>query len=360
MNAVEEVTLKINGRKWGGWTDQRIAAGIERVARDFDVVITRRWPGAPEISDMRLMIKKGDLVEVLIGNDHVMTGYIDSIPFSYDANSVSISIRGRSRTADLVDCSAEVRQFMRQTPRQIISVLAKPFGVSVLSEIECSELSDFSVDFGETVMDSIDRILGLQQMLAFDDANGDLVLGKIGTRAATTALVLGENIKSANCANDDKDRYSDYTVSGQRAGSDDDFSEVTNSKINAHYKDKEIRRHRPMLIKQSGQSSLKTCSELCQFEAVRRKAKAEEITYEVVGWRQGNGELWQPNMMVIVYDPIAGIYNEHRVIAEVEYIKNRNDGTICRLRVGPKEAYLPEPNQPEKAKKRRSDDEEDF
>lgn len=36
----DNVTLRVNGREWNGWTSVRIGAGIERLARDFSVEIT--------------------------------------------------------------------------------------------------------------------------------------------------------------------------------------------------------------------------------------------------------------------------------------------------------------------------------
>ncbi|MGL5800967.1 MAG: phage baseplate assembly protein, partial [Plesiomonas sp.] len=80
----------------------------------------------------------------------------------------------------------------------------------------------------------------------------------------------------------------------------------------------------------------------------------------VVSWRQGDGQLWQPNQQVIVYDPINGFNNDSLVIAEVEYSKSRDSGTLCRLRVGPSEAYLPEPPDPQESKKRKKTDNDDF
>ncbi len=31
----DNVTLRVNGREWNGWTSVRIGAGIERLARDL-------------------------------------------------------------------------------------------------------------------------------------------------------------------------------------------------------------------------------------------------------------------------------------------------------------------------------------
>lgn len=39
----DNVTLRVNGREWNGWTSVRIGAGVERLARDFSVEITRQY-----------------------------------------------------------------------------------------------------------------------------------------------------------------------------------------------------------------------------------------------------------------------------------------------------------------------------
>ncbi|EPI8653400.1 phage baseplate assembly protein, partial [Yersinia enterocolitica] len=67
-----DVTLRVNGREWVGWTSVSISAGIERLARDFNVEITRQWPGSEEAGHLQPRVKKGDAVTVLIGTDLVV------------------------------------------------------------------------------------------------------------------------------------------------------------------------------------------------------------------------------------------------------------------------------------------------
>ncbi|MCB5320287.1 phage baseplate assembly protein, partial [Yersinia enterocolitica] len=57
-----DVTLRVNGREWVGWTSVSISAGIERLARDFNVEITRQWPGSEEAGHLQPRVKKGDAV----------------------------------------------------------------------------------------------------------------------------------------------------------------------------------------------------------------------------------------------------------------------------------------------------------
>ncbi|WP_156293352.1 phage baseplate assembly protein [Serratia oryzae] len=354
------VTLRVGDREWGGWTSVSISAGIERLARDFNIEITRQWPGSEDVGNLQPKIKKGDPVTVLIGTDLVITGYIDATPVRYDARSVSVGIVGRSKTADLIDCSAMTTQFTGRTFTQIAEQLARPFGVSVVNAgIESTPVIGLQVDFGETVIDVLDKMMGLQQVLAYDNPAGELVIGPVGASHCVTALVLGENIISCDTEQSIKERFSEYQVAGQRAGNDEDFGEVITSAIRAKTVDGGVRRYRPMVIKQAGNATGGSVIERSQFEMLRRAARTDEVTYTVQGWRQGNGKLWEPNQLVTVYDPVLGFINRDMLIAEVTYSKSEQ-GTTAQLRIGPPDAYLPKPPKQKKGKKKADDNEDDW
>lgn len=228
----DNVTLRVNGREWNGWTSVRIGAGIERLARDFSVEITRQWPGDEGITTLQPRIKNGSKVEVLIGDELVITGWVEATPVRYDARSVSTGIAGRSLTADLIDCAAEPTQFNGRSLVQIAQALAAPFGIEVLnSGAPSGVIPDVQPDHGETVIEVINKILGQQQALAYDDSHGRLVIGGIGSTRAHTALVLGENILSCDTEKSIRERFSVYQVAGQRAGNDDDFGEATTTAL---------------------------------------------------------------------------------------------------------------------------------
>ncbi|STH72707.1 putative phage tail protein [Escherichia coli] len=111
---------------------------------------------------------------------------------------------------------------------------------------------------------------GQVQTLAYDDECGRLVLGKPGTGKAATALVLGENILSCDTERSIRERFSEYQVSGQRPGNDDDFGEATIAAIRQTIQDSGVTRYRPLLIQQSGTATTATCKARCEFEARQR------------------------------------------------------------------------------------------
>lgn len=83
-----------------------------------------------------------------------------------------------------------------------------------------------------------------------------------------------------------------------------------------------------------------------------------ELGYVVQGWRQGNGTLWQPNQRVIVFDPVCGFDNTELLVSEVTFTQDQN-GTLTEIRVGPPDAYLPEPEAPGARKKKKARVQED-
>ncbi|MGZ5001267.1 MAG: phage baseplate assembly protein, partial [Methylomonas sp.] len=297
------VKLTVNGLDYSGWKSVRIEAGLERIARSFELSVTDIWPG----SDHAPRIVPGDLCEVRIGDDLVCTGYVDATPIDYDATSITIMIRGRSKTADLVDCSAENSpgQFKGLKVEGVAQLLAAPFGLGVITETDTGPvIADHQIQQGETAFESLDRLAKLRQVLITDNAAGDVVLASPGSGgSAASALELGVNILSASAGFDYSEVYSKYVVKGQKSGTDDDFGTgAAQSKGSAN--DAGITRHRVLVVRQSGQADSHACQQRAQYEQQVRAAKAEEMRYRVAGWRQQDGSLWRPNQMVSIADSI--------------------------------------------------------
>jgi prophage tail gpP-like protein len=340
------VRLLVAGVEYGGWKSVAIQAGIERQVRDFDLTITNRWPG---MSDIPRRVHPGDVCELFIGEDKVLTGYVDATPVSYDGTSNTVGVRGRSRTADLVDCAAinSPGQWKAAKLERIAADLAQPYGVSVATQVDTGAALTHAIDQGETVFESIDRMLKLRQELATDDAEGRLLFIAVGSAGtATTALVLGENILRCDAPLDFKDVFSEYIVKGQRPGSDDEFGETVAGET-ASITDDTIGRKRVLMIKQGGESTSSSAADRVRYERAHRKARALATTYTVNGWRQADGTLWRHNMLVRVRDEAVG-FDDEFVIAEIQY-QLSSAGMLCVIKVGPKDGYV---NKPAKGKKK--------
>lgn len=343
MSDANTVSLQVNGMAYAGWKSVSITAGIERLARDFTLSVTDRWPGLQAAVVRR--IRPGDLCEVFIGGDRVLTGFVDATPVRYDARQVSVGVSGRSKTADLVDCSAinSPGQWRGQRIEAIAAALAAPYGVTVRAEADTgAAVPDHQIQQGETVAESLDRLLRIRRLLASDNGAGELVLLQVGSGGrADTALVLGGedgNILEGDAPLDFRDRYREYQCKGQRAGDDESFGEAVSGE-SAATADDAIRRRRVIVFKQTGQADEGTCRDRIDYERAVRAGKSLAATYTVSGWRQGSGRLWLPNTTVRVVDRLAG-FDRDMLIAEVEYRLDES-GRRAVIKVAPEEAFRP-------------------
>lgn len=377
------VRLVVNGQEYGGWKSVRIEAGIERQARSFDLEVTDRWPGQ---SDIPRRIRPFDACQLYIGPDLVMTGFVDATPIRYDGKSVTVGVRGRSKTADLVDCcpiesgratgagkrtewpdvigpdgkkpnvitppSQSANQWRNLKMEVIAAALAAPYGVRVIAEVDTGKpIPDHQIQVGETVFESIDRMMRLRHVLSTDNERGDLVFIDVGSGGrAGTVLALGANIREASTDLDYKGVFSEYVVKGQCAGNDDrygaDVSEEEGEALDyptaseagaATAIDARSLRRRVLVIKQSGQADEGTCQDRADYEKAHRAAKALQTRYTVASWRQANGKLWLPNTLVRVRDALIG-FDQDMVIAETAWVMDQ-DGLRTEITVGPPDGY---------------------
>lgn len=395
INPADLVRLLVNGQEYGGWKSVRISAGIERQARDFDLEVTDRWPGQTTIPRR---IQPGDSCQVFIGQDLVLTGYVDATPIKYDGKSVGVGVKGRSKTADLVDCcpvptgealgsiikpwgdvidangktenvirppSKTAAQWRHQKMEVIASALAAPYGVRVISETDTGKaIPEHQVQIGESVFESIDRMMRQRHVLSTDNERGDLVFIDVGSGGTCiTAIELGVNVLEGSTDLDYKGVFSEYIVKGQRAGTDDayasDVAEEEGEALDtsdtdvigetASASDSRAKRRRVLVIKQGGHSDDGTCKDRAEYERAHRAAKALETSYTVAGWRQADGKLWKPNTVVRVRDGLIG-FNTEMIIAEVAWVMD-SKGLRTEIRVGPQDGYVTKAAKLKKSKK---------
>lgn len=375
----DEVSIRANGVDLKGWTDVSITAGITMAARTFSVGITFSWPQA---KDVLTAVSLGDKVEVLIGSDTVLTGYIFSSPISYSGQSVTVSIAGRSKTADIIDCcpiasaitkpaassgdswagagavpatgsqsrpeTPAVSQWKDKSIEQIAADICQPYGVDVIAEASTGDpISLHAIENGETCFESISRLLTVGQLFAMDDEAGRLVLTEPGAAGfAAGGLELGVNILRGAMDRDAADLFSDYVVEGQRAGTDESFG-ADASHLNSEALDNESSRYRLIVLPQSGAMTSDLCRRIAQFEQRRRRALLKSVSYEVVGWRDSSGKPWRPNTQVHVRDSLLGI-DDLLLIAEVTYSLS-SSGMLTRLNLAPIDAFKASPTAQQEA-----------
>jgi prophage tail gpP-like protein len=348
----DDLTLLVNGARLSGWTSIRVTRGIERCPSDFDIEMTERYPGEATA----FVVQPGDSCQVLLGNDVVITGYVDRLNPSIDAGAHTVRVAGRGKCADLVDCAAEwPGGQIKGSVLAIAKKLAQPYGIfsdgrpsnPIVISANVSDLGpvipQFSLILGTTAYSLIERICRYAALLAYEEADGNLLLTRAGSGLAASGIVLGKNVQRASIEYSMDQRYSEVYAYIQSFDTFQDTGDLGNLK---HIRvDPNVARHRRMVvIAESGDSDFHILEQRAAWEIARRFGRSNQLHVTVDSWRDGAGVLWTPNTIVPVSIPALKLPADAKwLISEVTYSRNSSSGTTADLVLMPPQAFMPQP-----------------
>lgn len=341
----ELVTLKIGSQRYEGWKSFSVSNSIESIAGGFSLSVTDNW-GAER--GLAWPIKPGDAAELFFGSDQVLTGFVDEVETRVDAAIREITVTGRSKTCDLVDCSADVQgsSFYNIKLEELAKKLCAPFGISVTAKVSTgAPLRAVNINIGESVFEVLEKRARQKGVLLIATQSGNIEIIRPSTTFTGTGLEEGKNLKAIRSLFSMKDRFSRYKVKSQ-ASVDEGGLEMF--AIEGTSTDSNVKRHRPLLISAEVQADAGAAQNRARYEAIVRAARGAKFSVTVQGFRQNiKGALWQPNQLVRVHAPIAGI-EEELLISAVTYQLDDSNGSETVLELVRKDAFTPEP-QPDPA-----------
>ena len=357
----EELELIVNGTAHTDWQDVTVRLSISEIAGSFDVGFTDK--GADDAKPFG--IREGDAITVRLAGEQVLTGYVDDFNLSEDINGRKLSVSGRSKTADLVDCSCLLRPVVQRPPLEIAKLICEPFGLDVIVDPEVESdaafneaMPLFGVEPGETCFDALTRLMRGRGLLMIANAEGDLELVRAGaTRIQQTVLRYGENLKQRTYRGSQRDRFSQYRIRTQTPGNDK-WNKRSASTMIATTDDDEIERYRPMLIVADEAENFSQLEIRGRWERNTRAAKGQSYNGTVRGWThslQRTGGLaavdtslglrpvartWRPNATVRLIDDPLGI-DQYMLVIGVTFQRSLEQGKLTVLELAPPEGYAP-------------------
>lgn len=345
----DDLILEVNGREISGWDQIRVTRSIERLPSDFSLSLMDYYPG----SGNQQLVKPGDPCVVKLGADRVITGYVDRWVPVIGPSRHDVHVTGRGMCQDLVDCSAiwPNNVIERATPLQIAQKLAAPYGISVATDVEgLQEVPQFSLNWGESSQEVLDRVMRCAALLYYDRPDGNLWLTRVSTRKAASGVAVGQNVQSIAYESSRDERYSEYTgismpkTAVMEVSPGDAYASVTLAKANDP--EMETMRYRNLVI--LIESTLNTWNESQQYinwEMNRRFGRSKVLHVVVDSWRDTDGKLWEPNTLIPVVAPQLNLDNDSWLLGEVTFQKDAQSGTTASMTLMPPQAFAVEPYQ---------------
>ena len=365
---MSDLVLRIDGYDIEGWTEISVSRSLDQLADAFDLSLTTELSSRPPPVE----ISEGASCLILYGEDVLISGYIDSVDRSYTSTSTTRSVRGRSRAADLIDCTA-LRPGSRtggswrdSTLLTISNDICKPFGIKVSCDLGDPKETRFKLTEGETCFSAMERLGRDYGLRVVSTPSGDVQYTRTGLdRLVDVVIEGGRNVLSGSMSQDISERFSDYLFKGQLQANDDLGGEVNTSHL---VQDLGVGRYRPLLIESDEQvrsfkggidSEGKKKSPLqlrAEWERNTRAGKSRQLSYEVctpgdmsLSWEMRPGELWRPNVIVTVLDDFLGIDGQF-LVTSVD-LRRDSSGTKTSLKLTFPEAYETANPPKKKAKK---------
>ncbi len=364
----DTVVLEIGGQAFTGWTDVQIVRGIELMPSFATLQLTERLPGKPTL----FAIDPGATCRVMIGQDLVITGFVDEYSARADFRTHQIRVVVRSSTQDLVDCAAGVTDgeetkatltYSAATVLQLATDLCTPFGITVTEPDGEGEalasvgdgIPQFTIQLGQTVYDVLEPRVRWRQLLMLDGTDGNLVLAKVGTKKAASGFTMPGTALQAQVSFRKQERFTIYLPAAfsfdaafevqSASGSRGNFLQPV--KDEAAFKDqprwdKKLRYRPHFVVSDQFINSIKLAEALAKWEKARRFGRSQKLVATVALWRDSAGTLWSPNTLAPVNMPVLKLAKLEWLISEVAYLKGEA-GTRAQVTLMPREAFLPEP-----------------
>jgi prophage tail gpP-like protein len=331
---VSELILSVNDTNLSGWKSVDCTLSMETLAGNFNVSVS-------DVIGQDVKIKPGDACSVKIEGTPVITGFVDQVSLSLSKDMHTVSISGRDKTGDLVDCSAfDITVFQDLAVDQIIKRLCAPFQIPVQVIGDAgAKIQSYVLEQGSTIFEAIQKLAYYRQFLVLSDNKGGLLLTQAGTGHANTQLIEGQNLLSVNADYNISQRFSNYTVKSQLTGTDED---TTYTAVKGEAEDKVIKRYRPLLVMAESAATQGECKKRAEWEAAIRRGKSKTFTASVAGWINDAGEVWTCNQVVSLKSPTLAI-DEVLLIAELNF-KLDESGTTTTLKLVPPESYSLDPS----------------
>jgi len=335
--------ITVNGQDYTDWTEVRITRSIEAACSDFDFRATANRD--PEKYLNPIGIRTGAAAVVWIGDDKVITGRVEKIGVHGSPEGRDISIAGRSKTRNIVDCCVinSPPKWNGQKMSAIIEEMCNSYNVEVRLSGADYTLSRFRVDSDSKVIEAIERLTRLQGFVFTDDPEGGLIITQAGTGYSLTALETGVNIIDATIESNIAERFSEYICKGQMAGDDmtygADAAEGIGTAADEGLDDDDWR---VLILKPESKTSAAICKKRAEWEAATRLGKSLSVDITVHGWRQQNGALWEPNISTVVRAPEYGLTEMELLIVSTEFSVGP-EGTLTRMKLALADAYRPQP-----------------
>lgn len=356
--SARQVELVVGGVAHQGWRAMKVISSLDAPCAKFSLELAERWTDSSD--DLPREVRPGSACKLRLDNEVVIDGWIDAVEVSYDERDHVLTVTGRDKVGDMVDCAAVVdgpHEWTGLRLEEIAERLAQPYGVTIRREVDTgAPFPRFAIQPGETAWEALERAAKARGVLVAGDGTGTLRLTRasLASRGAG-AIEKGANVRRATGTLDHSERFSVVVVRGQSEGGGQGrgLYDVTNpaapvqlqgaerviaARGEARATDPAIQRQRPRVIVSETAGEGLNFRDRAAWEVRQAAGQGTRIAYTVPGWRGASGDLWRTCTTVAVRDTWLGL-DAALLVAGVVFSLTSRGGSLTEVEVTLPDAY---------------------
>lgn len=331
----DEITIRIDGKTFTGWTASNISRNINTVADAF----TFSFPYDPFNTDQREKTKPFSYLDtdLFIGGELYISGQSLKWSPAIRKDSTEKTVDVRTKAGHTIECMAQKQavEYKNETLAYIATDIMKPYGDNLKPQFFNGDSDEFTKVRKEVTDTDFDFLSGLAIQKGFMITSSDT--GQMAfIRANTNGLPVFRFIEGVTAMEhvsatyDGQKRHSEYMAITDSAGG---------SAPSAMLRDSSIPIYRPFAFN-ADDLEIGNLETALQWRKSKSLADSVTISITVTGWRNENNQLWRENMIGTCKIPSVDIFTETAyIISGVNLTKDKGKGNISVLTMVLPQAY---------------------
>ncbi|AMM13336.1 hypothetical protein AX768_03640 [Burkholderia sp. PAMC 28687] len=339
------IRFTADGLTLTGWKAVRITRSIETGTSYFEMRCSS------DANAFKLISNEGAPVKITIGQDVVLSGYLETVQHILTPKFHDLILSGRGKCADLIDCSCRIdRVNVSATLESLATSIAAPYGIDIFIPPNGTQaildalpkLPRQLVSITETAWEVIERYARYCGVLVFESEEGELTLSTAGTELSASGVGVGANIEAITCTKTTLGTYSTYNaVLSAYSASTDDEGVVNMPAVTVVAQSSRLRP--TFFVSEQSATDRRFIEKRVNWMAARAYGRSRRVRVLTDGWRAEDGSPWLVNVNYPVSGPSVGVPDRTTLLLiEATFILDEN-GHHAELAFAPRQGFIPEP-----------------
>lgn len=345
----DELTIIVAGYSVNSWENVRVVLSLEQFPNTFVIEMTESYD-PKSATPFFNPVRAGQDCQILIGGTLVITGAIDEVNRQTGPELRSVSISGRGKGRNLVDCTVPISPIsLNGTPsiKEIAEHFCNLYNIKVVvdSDVTLPTFPGVYWSYSQTPFSIIDQYANTSGCVVYEDKQGNLVIARLSALGKhASGFVEGLNVQQMASKQSVTERYGTYNLLSPGYQPGPEGAEYRVFAVN----DPSIDQTRTLNVVSSYwdqfQSSPNTSplETAAYFTMNRRIGRSNSVNLICDSWRDAAGTLWAIGNTAICHLPSIGINDVLWMIGTVIFNRSNDSGTTSEITLMDAKAFAPE------------------